>query len=90
MMQNTRFGVLFSRIFPNSPAFEGGLQAGDLLLTVNGRTIRTGQDLSSLIRLSEPGEALTLEVVRNRERIKVDVITRLMPESGLRFEPVEE
>jgi len=57
---------------------------------VNGRTIRTGQDLSSLIRLSEPGEALTLEVVRNRERIKVDVITRLMPESGLKFQPVEE
>ena len=90
MMQNTRFGVLFSRIFPNSPASEGGLQAGDLLLTVNGRTIRTGQDLSSLIRLSEPGEALTLEVVRNREQITVDVITRLMPESGLQFEPVEE
>ena len=90
MMQNTRFGVLFSRIFPNSPAFEGGLQAGDLLLTVNGRTIRTGQDLSSLIRLSEPGEALTLEVVRNREQITVDVITRLMPESGLKFQPVEE
>jgi S1-C subfamily serine protease len=89
MMQNTRFGVLFSRIFPNSPALEGGLQAGDLLLTVNGRTIRTGQELSSLIRLSEPGDALELEVVRNRERVQVNVVTRLMPDSGLTFEPVE-
>ena len=90
MMQNTRFGVLFSRIFPNSPAYEGGLQAGDLLLTVNDRSIRSGEDLSSLIRLSEPGDRLALEVIRNREKVELEIITRLMPDSGLNFTPVEE
>lgn len=89
MMQNTRFGVLFSRIFPNSPAEDGGLQAGDLLLEVNNRAIRTGEELSSLIRLSEPGDELRMEVVRNREVVELNVVTRLMPESGLTFEPVE-
>jgi len=74
-------------VFPNSPAAEGGLLAGDLLLSVNGRPIRTGQDLSSLIRLGETGETLDLEVARNRERIHLDVTTRLMPDSGMTFEP---
>ncbi len=90
MMQNTRFGVLFSRIFPNSPASEGGLQAGDLLLTVNDRSIRTGEELSSLIRLSEPGDPLELVVVRNRERLTLNIVTRLMPDSGITLEPVED
>lgn len=88
MMQNTQYGVLFSRVFPNSPADEGGLKAGDLLLTVNRRPIRSGEDLSSLIRLSEPGNQLNLELLRGREKISLAVTTRLMPPSGLEFKPL--
>ncbi|MEX2606703.1 MAG: trypsin-like peptidase domain-containing protein [Kiritimatiellia bacterium] len=88
MMQNTQYGVLFSRIFPNSPAEEGGLKAGDLLLTVNRRPIRSGGDLSSLIRLSEPGNRLELELLRGREKISLIVTTRLMPQSGLEFQQI--
>jgi S1-C subfamily serine protease len=87
MMQNTQYGVLFSRVFPNSPAEDGGLQAGDLLLAVNRRPIRSGEDLSSLIRLREPGEILTMDLLRGRERISLTVVTRLMPQSGLEFRP---
>jgi serine protease Do len=83
MMQNTRFGVLFSRIIPNSPAEESGLMAGDLLLSVNGRAIRSGQDLSSLVRLSDPGERLMLEILRGRKQIALTVTTRLMDASEL-------
>lgn len=88
MMQNTRYGVLFSRVFPNSPAEEGGLKAGDLLLSVNKRSIRSGQDLSSLIRLSEPGDRLNLELLRGRKKISLSITTRLMPPSGLEFKPL--
>ncbi|MDA3872779.1 MAG: trypsin-like peptidase domain-containing protein, partial [Kiritimatiellae bacterium] len=88
IMQDTRYGVLFSRVFPNSPADEGGLEAGDLLLTVNRRTIRSGRDLSSLIRLSEPGDRLEFDLLRGREKISLAVTTRLMPESGLDFQTI--
>lgn len=90
MMQDTRFGVLFSRIIPNSPAADAGLQPGDLLLSVDRRAIRSGADLSSLIRLSEPGDKLALELLRGREKISKIVTTSLMPESELRLVPVEE
>lgn len=90
MMQNTRYGVLFSRVFSNSPAEEGGLKAGDLLLTVNRRPIRSGQDLSSLIRLSEPGDILNLELLRGRKKISLSVTTRLMPQSGLEFQTIPQ
>lgn len=87
MMQDTRFGVLFSRIIPDSPADAGGIEAGDLLLSVNKRTIRSGAELSSLIRLSEPGDQLILEVLRGRERINRVVTTELMPQSDIQLQP---
>lgn len=78
MMQNTRYGVLFSRIIPDSPAEEAGLKAGDLLLAVNERSIRTGQELSSMIRLGNPGDRYMLEVLRGQKRINLAVTTQLM------------
>lgn len=78
MMQNTRYGVLFSRIIPDSPADEAGLEAGDLLLGVNERSIRTGQELSSMVRLGNPGDRYMLEIMRGRKRLNVAVTTRLM------------
>ncbi len=89
MMQDTRFGVLFSRVIPNSPASDAGMEPGDLLLTVDRRSIRSGAELSSLIRLSEPGDQLSIELLRGKEKIVKVVTTRLMPESELELIPVE-
>jgi serine protease Do len=85
MMQNTRYGVLFSRIINDSPAEEAGLKAGDLLISVNERSIRTGEDLSSLVRLSDPGDRLMLEVLRGNKAISLAVTTRLMDMDELSF-----
>ncbi|WFB34474.1 trypsin-like peptidase domain-containing protein [Kiritimatiellota bacterium B12222] len=90
MMQDTRFGVLFSRVFPNSPAFDGGLMAGDLLLSVDKRSIRSGGELSTLIRLTEPGDELTMEILRGREKLTKTIIPRLMPPSGVTLEPLQD
>jgi serine protease Do len=88
MMQDTRFGVLFSRVIPNSPAAQGGIKAGDLLLSVDKRVIRSGAGLSSLIRLSEPGDQLNLEVLRGKETLNLIITTQLMPQSNIQLEPV--
>lgn len=90
MLQNTRFGVLISRIFPESPAYDAGLMAGDLVLNVDDRAIRTHAELSSLIRLSEPGDQIKMELLRGREKISKVVTTRLMPQNELKLEPLEE
>jgi serine protease Do len=79
MMQDTRYGVLLSRIFPDSPAAEAGLRQGDLVLSVNRKKIRSGAELSSLIRLSRTGDSLAFEVLRGRDSVQIPVTTRLMP-----------
>lgn len=90
MMQDTRFGVLFSRIFPNSPAAMGGIKSGDLLLTVDKRVIRSGAELSSLVRLSQPGDQINLEILRGKEKLNRTITTQLMPQSEIQLQPIHQ
>ena len=85
VMQDTREGVLLTRIVKNSPADEAGLKAGDLVRSVNRKRIRSGQELSSLVRLGRPGDVLTLEISRNNRSLTLSVTTRMMPQTEIQF-----
>ncbi len=85
VMQDTREGVLLTRIVKNSPADEAGLEAGDLVRRVNRKSIRSGQELSSIVRLGRPGDILTLEIIRNNRSMTVPVTTSLMPQTEIQF-----
>lgn len=63
-------GTLVSWVMPDSPAKEAGLQAGDVIRTVNGETTNTRffeqvPAFYSLIAHQPIGQYLTLEVERN-------------------------
>jgi S1-C subfamily serine protease len=51
-----------------SPAEQGGLLLGDTLLGVNEETIQDADELRQLLRSLEPGQAVTVRVVRGGER----------------------
>ncbi len=78
MMRDTRFGVLLNRIIGKSPAAEAGLRAGDLILTVDRKQIRSGAELSSLVRLGREGQVLSIEVLRDNQRLSLPVTLRAM------------
>ncbi|MDX1578102.1 MAG: trypsin-like peptidase domain-containing protein [Gemmatimonadota bacterium] len=58
-----------------SPAAEAGIRPGDLILAVDGDRIQSVGDLQRKIRTYEPGETVTLTIMRRetRERDRVDV-----------------
>ncbi|HTT07790.1 MAG TPA: DegQ family serine endoprotease [Gammaproteobacteria bacterium] len=58
-------GALISRVEPDSPASKAGLQTGDVILGVNGKTINDSIDLSRIIADSKPGDVTTLRILRN-------------------------
>ncbi len=58
-------GALVSRVEPDSPASRAGLQTGDIILGVNGRTINDSIDLSRIVADSKPGDVTTLRILRN-------------------------
>ena len=80
-MQNSRYGVIITRVAKDSPADQANLKRGDLVLTVEGKRVRNGSQLSSLVRLTRPGDMLDIEVQRGREKIDLQLTTAVLDES---------
>ncbi|MEL6369276.1 MAG: site-2 protease family protein [Pseudomonadota bacterium] len=61
---------LVGRVVENSAAEEAGFEAGDRMLSVNGKELRDFRDLQILVRLNA-GEKLTFEVDRGGETVEI-------------------
>jgi len=68
-------------VMPNSPAALAGLQAGDIFVTANGKTVKTTNDIRIETTLDK-NNPLQLVVDRNGQQIAVDVQPRKNPPEG--------
>lgn len=75
-------GFLVLEVMPGSAAAAAGLAAGDVLTGASGRRFRSPGELGALIRESEPGARLALELVRGFERLAREVVLQGGPEVG--------
>lgn len=62
-------GALVVFVDRQTPAFEAGLSAGDVILTLNGQTIDGGVAYRALTGLMEPGETMQLDILRNGQKM---------------------
>ena len=58
-------GVLVQQIQPGGPADKGGLKAGDIITTIDGRNIKDGDDLVNEIASRRPGSTIHLGFMRD-------------------------
>jgi S1-C subfamily serine protease len=58
-------GVIIAGIVPGGPGDKGGLREGDLIVSLNAQEVSTRRDLYLSLWRHEPGEKLTLEVMRD-------------------------
>jgi serine protease Do len=58
-------GVLVQQVQPNGPADKGGLKPGDIITTIDGRSIKDGDDLVNEIASRRPGSSVRLGFVRD-------------------------
>jgi Tol biopolymer transport system component len=68
-----RPGVLLSGVRAGSPAEVAGIRRGDLLVELAGTQIRDINDFMYVLRRAKPGEAATAVVVRDGQRVALDV-----------------
>ncbi len=66
-------GVLVNDVVRGSPA-EGILERGDVILSVNGQAVHGTDELQQAIMFKQVGERVKLEVMRNKQRLTVEVI----------------
>ncbi|MFQ3591228.1 MAG: PDZ domain-containing protein [Chloracidobacterium sp.] len=63
-------GLLVTHVFPESPASASGLRSGDVIIALDGKAVRRGEDLATgLLRVVSQGAgaAVTLEIIRERK-----------------------
>jgi serine protease Do/serine protease DegQ len=58
-------GAVIAQVVPGSAADRAGLVAGDIVVAVNGRPIRSGSALRNAIGLERVGDALKLDIIRD-------------------------
>lgn len=60
-------GAFVQNVQPNTGASEAGLQAGDVIISVDGRRIRTAADVGQAVRAKSAGDTIEVEIERNGE-----------------------
>src|ERR1035437_6674510 len=58
-------GVLVQRVHPDGPAEKGGIKVGDIIVSIDGRSIKDGDDLVSEIASRRPGSTVRLGYMRD-------------------------
>jgi serine protease Do len=72
-------GVLISKVSPNSPAAEAGMQTGDLITEFNGTKVHSPSELRELVERVAIGSHQKLTVIRDGKSMTVDVTAKAMP-----------
>jgi S1-C subfamily serine protease len=58
-------GVIIAGIVPGGPGDKGGLREGDIVVSLNAQEVSTRRELYLSLWRHEPGERLTLEIMRD-------------------------
>jgi len=68
-----RGGVLIQEVMDGSPADQGGAEAGDVIVELDGAPVADTHDLRFRVAATPPGDHVTLIVLRDLERRTLDV-----------------
>ncbi len=67
-------GVLVTGVEANSPAAEAGLKSGDVIRKIDGRDVESAEDLVRGVRGHDPGDAMTLTILRQRRETELKAV----------------
>ncbi|MDR3011902.1 MAG: Do family serine endopeptidase [Chitinispirillales bacterium] len=71
-------GVLVGDVFKDQPAYKAGIQRGDVITNIGGRTTETLNQLRNSVAAVRPGQTVPVEFLRNgrRHTVRVTVTSR--------------
>lgn len=61
-------GVMVESVQKDSPAEKAGIKVGDIVLSVDGKDVKSSGDLRAAMREKKEGDAVRIEVLRGRSR----------------------
>jgi serine protease Do len=79
-------GVVVGDVSASSPAQEGGVQRGDIILEVNGKPVETSNQLRNSISMMTPGTTINLKLLRDGNEKTLSFKLREMPTETAKLE----
>src|SRR6516225_8723437 len=72
-------GIVVGDVTPKSPAQEGGIERGDIILDVNGKPVTDSNRLRMDISMMQPGSSVKLTLLRNGSEKQISLKLAEMP-----------
>ena len=72
-------GALISQVFEGSPAEKAGLKVGDIIVEIDGKKIKSSQDVVREVLKKQVGQKIEIAIIREGKRSELPVTTTEMP-----------
>ena len=82
---NTRNGALITDVVGGSPAEEGGIQEGDVIVAFNDEPIADPANLKNVVSLSAPNSSNRVKVIRDGSPKTMKVVLQELPEDPQQY-----
>jgi serine protease Do len=64
-------GVIVSEVVPGGPAAKAGIQPQDIIVSVDGKQIKNGDELIGIVSMRHPGSTVSLGILRGGKQITI-------------------
>lgn len=75
-------GIVVSGLYRNGPAWSAGLRPGDIITSIDGEAVVSGRQTMNLVARTQPGQKVTLGVVREGEPLTFTAEVSVRPGFG--------
>jgi Do/DeqQ family serine protease len=76
-------GILVDYVYPGSPAADGGLKTGDVIIRYDGQDVRDDRAFRLMVGNTEVGKEVPVVVVRGGKEVAVDIEIGERPEGDI-------
>jgi serine protease Do len=66
-------GAVVMSVVAGTGAATAGVKQGDIIVKIDGTTIASAQDVTSVISAKRPGDNITVEVVRGKKHLTLTI-----------------
>lgn len=73
-------GTLIASVLREGPADKAGIKPGDILIAVNGKSVKNSAEMLNLVAALPPGETVTVTVIRNKQEKSIPVKVGVRPQ----------
>jgi serine protease Do len=72
-LEDVQRGVLIGDVFKGEPADKAGIERGDIIIAIDGKSVDSPNDLRNTVARIRPGETVPVEIIRDGKKKKMRI-----------------